>query len=696
MNSKQPVPSPAATGDAGGQFDQHVGAFHLALLLVGAVPPVLTNTSVVEVSFQNRHRGWRTDDLLVVGVTGAGVQRKLVAQVKRKFTIAASDEDCRKVFTGLWDDFQAKDRFNASEDRLAVITLHGTSTLLNTFNSLLDCATGSIDSTEFDSRINSDGFISKKAKTQNDVIKLFLTEHVDEPLRDDDYWQFLRVINIISYDLNTPTAQTEAFVLSLLALYGIKDVQGAITTAEGTWARLLKLVGQGRPKAATYRRENLPSEITECHTTIPTVDSQNLQALIGHGRIVRDNIKSTIGDSYEIDKSTELIALSTKLNEHRVVIVTGVAGSGKSALAKKLFSQIENNHLVLAFQATEFATAHIDESLKNAQTTMNSQHLSAMLAGHNRIVILVDSIQSLLEHSVRDAFSHLLQVVQRNGAIQLLITCRDYSVEAVQSSLIAPLGLPYSIYEVHELKDEELRLVQASVPVLNTPLQDNQIRSLLRTPYLLDMASRLNWREEEWLNNAREFREKCWKEVIRNDQFSANGMPQRREEAFVDVAFQRAKELRPFVQPSLSDTEALDALMKDSLIEQSKQTSALFAPAHDVLEDWAIVHLLDKLFFTVDYPEIKVSTYVNGYPALRRGFRRWLREHFELNRNETVNFVLRVLKQPNLPSHFQDDCLVAALLSETASDFLVDCMHRIREGEYSTSDSDNSYASGCL
>ena len=675
------VPSPAATGDAGGHFEQHVGAFYVALLLVGAVPPVLINTSIVEVGFQTRHRGWRTDDLLVVGITNAGVRRKLAAQVKRNLTISASDEDCRKVFTGLWDDFQAKDQFNASEDRLAIIALHGTSTLLNTFNSLLSCASGSIDAADFHSRINSEGFISKKAKNQNNVIKSILSEHIGKPPSDDDYWQFLRVVNVISYDFNTPTAQTEAVILSLLAQFVTKDATDPITTARATWAKLLKIVGQGRPIAAIYQRENLPSEIVECHTTIHSAGVQGLPTLIEHGKIVRDSIDSKIGNSYEIDKSAELIALSTKLNEHQVVIVSGIAGSGKSALVKIFLNQIEENHLVLAFRATEFATAHIDESLRNAQTTMNTQRLLAMLAGHNRIVILVEGVERLLEHSVRDAFSHLLQVVQQNRTIQLLITCRDYSVETVKNSLIAPLDLSYSIREVHELSDEELRLVQASVPVLNAPLQDNQIRSLLRTPFFLDMASRLNWREGEWLENTRAFREKCWKEVIRKDQFNAVSMPQRREKAFVDVAYRRAIELRPFVQCSLSDIEALDALVQDSLIEKSSQSSSLFAPAHDVLEDWAIVHLLDKLYFSVDYPEIELSTRVNGYPALRRGFRRWLGEQFELDRYETGKFVLRVLKQPELPSHFQDDCLVAALLSETASDFLVGCMNRIRAGD---------------
>jgi hypothetical protein len=46
------VASPLSTGGAGTTFEQHVGAYWLAQLLVGAIPPILIDTTVSEVSFQ--------------------------------------------------------------------------------------------------------------------------------------------------------------------------------------------------------------------------------------------------------------------------------------------------------------------------------------------------------------------------------------------------------------------------------------------------------------------------------------------------------------------------------------------------------------------------------------------------------------------------------------------------------------------
>ena len=81
--------SPIATGGAGTFFEQHIGAYWLALLLVEACPPILLETTVRKVSFQTEHVGWHTDDALVVGETSTCIRRRIACQAKKEFSVGS-------------------------------------------------------------------------------------------------------------------------------------------------------------------------------------------------------------------------------------------------------------------------------------------------------------------------------------------------------------------------------------------------------------------------------------------------------------------------------------------------------------------------------------------------------------------------------------------------------------------------------
>jgi len=673
------VASPVSTGGGGDQFEQHVAAMALGLLLVRGMPPVLTDTSVVEVHLQTRHQGWCTDDLLVIGERSDGSRRRLALQVKRSFRVSTGDDNCRTTILGMWDDFLA-DRFDESQDQLAVATLHGTSVLLRDFRALLECARASVDAEDFGQRLSLDGFLSWRAKEQNRSLRQILTDGGFEPLDEIVYWRFLRVVNVLSFDLNTATSQTEAWILSLLAACTV-DGRGSNEAAQAAWARLLACAGEGRPAAKGYERGDLPVELRERHEPVSGDDRSGLTALVEHGQTVRDSIRSMIGEDYTIERSKQVQSLAEKLAEHQVVIVSGVAGSGKSALARELLTKMEDRYPVLSFQAVEFATAHVNETLANAQTSLNWQRVLALLAGHDRKVVFVDGVERLLERSVRDGFPQLLQLARKDPSTQIVLTVRDYSLETVRNALI-PAALSPEIFEVPALTDAELDAVGDGVPTLAEALGNAQLRAFLRTPYLVDLASRLRWGEAPFPASLREFRRKVWRELIRADVHTARGMPGRRERAFLDIAWRRAIQLRPFVVPGVDDQEAFDALSRDSLVATPGDSSTAYAVTHDVLEDWGVLRGINDRFVESDGSPTALAEAVGGYPAIRRGFRRWLAERFEIDAGDAQALVFRVIRQEGLEAHFRDDCLAAALLSESAAGFVEACRPRIIRGDF--------------
>jgi hypothetical protein len=106
------VSSPASSGGVGTFFEQHVGAYWLAQLLVRGIPPILHDCAVVEVHFQTERLGWNTDDFLVVGENGLGSRRKLIGQVKRTFTVSSTNEECEKAVQDFWKDFKNPQQFS--------------------------------------------------------------------------------------------------------------------------------------------------------------------------------------------------------------------------------------------------------------------------------------------------------------------------------------------------------------------------------------------------------------------------------------------------------------------------------------------------------------------------------------------------------------------------------------------------------
>ena len=120
MTNTGTVPSPRATGGAGATFEQHVGAWFLALLLLRGVPVIFRRCLVTEVSFQTRHLGWQTDDILVTCDVGEQERCQLPVQVKLKLTISASNDECVQTFRGFWRDFKAAERFNSCLDALVL------------------------------------------------------------------------------------------------------------------------------------------------------------------------------------------------------------------------------------------------------------------------------------------------------------------------------------------------------------------------------------------------------------------------------------------------------------------------------------------------------------------------------------------------------------------------------------------------
>jgi hypothetical protein len=485
----------------------------------------------------------------------------------------------------------------------------------------------------------------------------------------EDFWEFLRTLHILPYDLGTATAQTEALVKSMLAATAIGHDKLAVATA--SWNSLVKLAVESMGIARSFRREELPEELRASHLALGPAQHEALAILASHGLTVLNGIKDTIAQTVRLSRTKVESRVSEALVGNQVVIIAGPAGVGKSAVAKRVVENLASDHFVFAFRAEEFAEPHLDTTLQKAGITVPAEVLRGLLSGQSRKLLLVESVERLLEHSTREAFNDLLSLLSADESITLVLTCRSYSLEIVRSSLIAPLGIPAAVAIVPELDEAEIDAVENELPALKRPAGSPVLRKLFRNPYVLDKAAVMAWPEGGTLpDDERSFRTKFWSEVVRKDAEAAGGMPGRRERTFREVALRRARALTPYAACDDLDPAVIEQLRRDDLIAHPNTTLGLAAAAHDVLEDWALVHWIDDKFQLAQGDCNQFLAALDESPAIRRTYRRWLQELLELAPEGADPFVQHVLTSQAVSAHLRDDTCVATLLAASSAEFL--------------------------
>lgn len=663
------VSSPISTGGEGVFFEQHVATYWLAQLLVRSIPPILTDTGVVEVHFQTEHLGFNTDDFLVVCAREGEANAKLVGQVKRNFTISATDDECKKAIGDFWKDFKKANPFNPQYDRFVLVTLRGTNTLLEDFIGLLDCARGATDGEEFQRRLSLHGFISKKSVHQCDELCRIVSVLEGTNVFAKDLWPFLCVFHILSLDLHTSTRQTEAQIKTLLALKATDP--NPVTSATAAWEALLAFAGEAIPAARSLKRADLPPALIEVYSEVSANEERVLMALKHHTEFILRNIRTTIGLTFHLHRAGIVQKVLAAIEAKQVVLITGPAGSGKSVIGKEAVALLSREFFVFGFRVEEFAVAHIDETFNNSQIPTHATELQAILSAQGRKVLVIESVERLLEKPTRDAFSDLMTLVKGDSGLGIVMTCRDYSLEQVQASFLQPAGIDHAVIEVPPLDDSELQEIQAACPSLAAPLANPALREILRNPYFIDKALQIPWDEGRPLpENEREFRDVFWRQIVRADQNPADGMPRLREEALQEVAVRRARALSDYVPAIGINAAAINRLKQDSLVVSPDSNAVLVATAHDVLEDWAIMQWIEEKHLTDETEFKSLSSAIGPYPAVRRSYRKWVAELVDRAPPAADRLFNAAITQAEVPAQFRDDTLVSLLKAPSASEFL--------------------------
>jgi ABC-type uncharacterized transport system YnjBCD ATPase subunit len=108
-----------------------------------------------------------------------------------------------------------------------------------------------------------------------------------------------------------------------------------------------------------------------------------------HSELVLTRICSIVDTAIHIPRDALCTNLLECLELNQVVIVTGPAGSGKSAIAKDVIGKLSQEYMVFAFRAEEFAASHLDGTIHQCQIAISSRALFSLLSLHSKKLILI-------------------------------------------------------------------------------------------------------------------------------------------------------------------------------------------------------------------------------------------------------------------------------------------------------------------
>jgi hypothetical protein len=663
----QEISSPSATGGGGTFFEQHVGAYWLALVLVEGCPPIYIDTVVRRVSFQAEHLGWHTDDILITCEAPNAARRRIACQVKKSFSVGAEDADFRSAIVDAWQDFCGTTF--TDDDAFAFVTLRGTNVILRDLATLLDTSRASSDAADFAHRLETAAFVSAQVRRHARVIEEILDAHEEAFVHRDRIWRFVRHIYVLAFDLNTDTAQTEAQMRTILA----RTVTSGepLASAIVTWNELLREASSGIPAARAYERADLPPAAVERHSVTAPSDRRALARLSHHTGVILAGIQTKIGGVVHLSRAAVATDVLAHLERSRVLLLTGNAGSGKSGIAKEIAAVLARDEFVFAFRAEEFAQSHLDSALNAVGLGITAEDFAAVVGAQPRKLLIVESVERILEAATRDAFADLLRFIREDPTWRLIITCRDYSVNLLRVAFLDASGVPHATFGVPPLSDDELTSVANELPIVARLVANGRMKTLLRNAYVLDMAVRIPWSEHEALpETERDFRRRFWNQFVRAEDRRDGGMPQRRAEAFTEICVRRAKALTLFARVAGLDAEAVAALEHDSLVVFSAEGRNAAAPAHDVLEDWGVFEWIDETYARLAGDPVKFSEALGGAPAIRRTYRAWVAEFLDRDGNNADSLFTAVVSATDIHHYFRDDTIIAFLRSPRAPELL--------------------------
>jgi len=378
------------------------------------------------------------------------------------------------------------------------------------------------------------------------------------------------------------------------------------------------------------------------------------------------------GTEIKIDRSQTVEELMSKLSECSLVVLSGEAGVGKTAIIKDYYDMVRKTTPFFVFRAIEFNIININGLFDNYKP-FTFQDLIEEHRAHSVKIIVIDSAEKLSDIEHREVFSEFLSTLLAANW-KVLITTRYGYIDTLKFQLTEIHRAAFQSIIIEKLKLEDLHALAGKYN-FNLP-QNKRLLELLTTPFYLNEYLRTSNKLDETINY-HDFKDTLWKKQIVKIEYQKNNAHIRREECFLKIAHNRANKGHLVVDAIECDDEPLRSLEFDEIIKHDPGIGGYFI-TQDIYEEWALDRVIERAFRREkDHHEFLQD--IGMSLPIRRALRSWLSEKLHDSISEVKGLIECIINDKDVASHWKDEVCISVLLSDYAVVFLQSFKDKLME-----------------
>ena len=389
--------------------------------------------------------------------------------------------------------------------------------------------------------------------------------------------------------------------------------------------------------------------------------------LIENTEFVLKRIKNEIVGKIQLPRQEYKDKINSSLETGNIVIITGEAGIGKSALAKEVLTN--DKYRSVAVLGDDLDESKESEILANWNITSRLPELfKSPIWGDGGKVLLVESAERMLNGNTDTAVLFIEDLLNENHEVKIVFTIRKNSLDQFRLCL-ACNGIIVTdgcVIDIGLLSDAELKVVEKYIPQIQPYCSTDKTRHILRNPFYLNIACSI-----ATIANASTLKESEFKDILCR-QIVSGKKPEvvsQRIAALIDVARRTSKIGMNLVKCEMTDA-VKSLVVDDILVGQPEQ--GLLRPGHDIFTDWGLYCYIANNYREVESGEISLAQFyrnIDSNIASRNMFRKYIETHIS-EEDQNLDAFIRESLSLRLDDVFYDALFYAILISDKGASFL--------------------------